>query len=80
MTRTVHGKIHGKTIELTEDLGLAEGQEVAVRVEVVHKGKPWGEGILRSAGIMAEDPDWERVMEEIYQSRKLPRRAQIEGE
>jgi hypothetical protein len=80
MTRSVHGKIHGKTIELTEDLGLAEGQEVAVRVEVVHAGKPWGEGILRSAGIMADDPDWDRIMEEVYQARKLPRRAQTEGE
>jgi hypothetical protein len=80
MTRTVHGKIHGKTIELTEDLGLADGQEVAVRVEVLHAEKPWGEGILRSAGIMADDPDWDRIMEEIYQARKLPRRAQMEGE
>jgi hypothetical protein len=80
MTRTVHGKIHGKSIELTEDLGLAEGQEVAVRVEVVHAEMPCGEGILRSAGIMADDPDWDRIMEEIHQARKLPRRAQMERE
>jgi len=57
MTRTLHGKIHGRTIELYEDLALAEGQEVAVRVEGVHAGKAWGDGILRSAGIMADDSD-----------------------
>ena len=80
MTRTVHGKIHGRTIELAEDLGLADGQDVEVRVEVVPAGKTWGEGILRSAGIMADDPDWDRIMEEIHQARKLPRRPQMEEE
>jgi hypothetical protein len=28
MTKTIHGKVHGRTIELDEDLGVAEGQEV----------------------------------------------------
>ena len=32
MTKTLHGKVHGKTIELDEDLGVAEGQEVEVQV------------------------------------------------
>ena len=80
MTKTVHGKLHGRTIELTEDLGLAEGQEVEVRVEVVPVGKSWGEGILRSAGILADDPDWDDIMEEIYQARKQARRPQMEEE
>lgn len=80
MTKTVHGKIHGRTIELTEDLGLAEGQEVEVRVDVVPAGKTWGEGILRSAGILADDPDWDDIMEEIYQARKQARRPQMEEE
>ncbi len=35
MTRTAHGKIHGKTIELDEDLGVAEGQEVEVQVTMI---------------------------------------------
>jgi hypothetical protein len=35
MTKTVHGKVHGKTIELDEDLGVADGQEVRVQVEIV---------------------------------------------
>jgi hypothetical protein len=31
MTKTIHGKVYGRTIELDEDLGVAEGQEVEVQ-------------------------------------------------
>ena len=40
MTKTIHGKVHGKTIELDEDLGVAEGQEVDVQVTIVEPPKP----------------------------------------
>ena len=33
MTKTVHGKVHGKTIELDEDPGVAEGQEVEIECD-----------------------------------------------
>ena len=36
MTKTIHGRVHGKTIELDEDLGVADGQEVEVQVKIVH--------------------------------------------
>jgi hypothetical protein len=39
MTKTLHGKVHGKTIELDEDLGVAEGQEVEVQVKIVQPAK-----------------------------------------
>jgi hypothetical protein len=39
MTKTIHGKIHGKTIELDEDLGVAEGQEVEVQVTIVQPAR-----------------------------------------
>jgi hypothetical protein len=35
MSKTIHGKVRGKTIELDEDLGVPEGQEVEVQVKVV---------------------------------------------
>ena len=35
MTKTLLGKVHGKTIELEEDLGVAEGQPVEVQVKIV---------------------------------------------
>ncbi|HEV3417061.1 MAG TPA: hypothetical protein VG056_09620 [Pirellulales bacterium] len=57
MARTVHGVVHGKTIEIDEDLGVAEGQAVEVQVKVVPASKPWGEGILRTAGALADDPE-----------------------
>ena len=50
MTRTIHGTIRGKIIELDEDLGVAEGQEVEVQVRIVQPARKWGEGILRTAG------------------------------
>jgi hypothetical protein len=78
MTKTVHGKVHGKTIELDEDLGVADGQEVEVQVTIVPPKKPWGEGIRRSAGGWAAYPEMDDIMEKIHQERKLERRSQTE--
>ena len=52
MTRKIHGKIHGKTIELDEDPGLTGGQEVEITLDVAPIAKVWGEGILRTAGAL----------------------------
>jgi hypothetical protein len=75
------GVIHGKTIELVEDLGLTEGQEVDVVVRV-RKQRPeseWGQGILNSAGAMA--PFWtaddDRILAEIEQDRRQPSTREI---
>ncbi len=78
MTRTIHGVIRGKTIELDEDPGLAEGQGVDIILKAALSQKPWGEGILRTAGALADDPYWDGIMEEIYQDRKRNRRPQME--
>jgi len=80
MTKTIHGKVHGKTIELDEDLGVAEGQEVEVQVKIVGPVRKWGEGILRTAGALADDPHWDAIMEEIHRARKVERRPQGELE
>ena len=78
MTRTIHGRVHGKTIELDEDLGVAEGQEVEVQVRVLPKTarKP-GEGLLRTEGALADDPYWDAIMEEIHRERKKDTRKEI---
>jgi hypothetical protein len=78
MTKTLHGKVHGKIIELDEDLGVAEGQEVEVQVKVILKSarKP-GEGFLRTEGALADDEEWDAIMEEIHKARKVERRPQI---
>jgi hypothetical protein len=80
MTKTLHGKVHGRTIELDEDPGVAEGQEVEVQMKVVPPPQKWGEGILRTAGALADDPHWDAIMEEIHKARKIERRPQGELE
>jgi hypothetical protein len=80
MTKTVHGRVHGKFIELEEDLGVAEGQEVEIQVKTVEPPRKWGEGILRTAGALADDPDWDAIMEEVHQTRRVERRPQGELE
>jgi len=40
MTKTLYGKVHGKTIEFDQDLGVAEGQEVEVQMTVVPPTEP----------------------------------------
>jgi hypothetical protein len=77
MVKVIHGKIHGKTIELDEDLGLAEGQEVEVQVKALPAPEKWGEGLRRSAGALADDPYWDGIMEEIYQARKRDTRREL---
>ncbi|HUY34986.1 MAG TPA: hypothetical protein VMV69_19720 [Pirellulales bacterium] len=78
MTKTIHGKVHGKTIELDEDLGVAEGQEVEVHVRMIpSSSREPGEGFLRTEGALADDTEWDAIMEEIHQARKLERRPQI---
>jgi hypothetical protein len=78
MTKAIHGKVHGKIIELDEDLGVADGQEVEVQVRVIPRTsrKP-GEGFLRTEGALTDDTEWDAIMAEIYQSRKLEGRPPI---
>jgi hypothetical protein len=40
MTKTLHGTVRGRTIELDEDPGEADGQEVRVQITVVEPSKP----------------------------------------
>lgn len=79
MVKLIHGVVHGKTIELKDEIGLADGQEIEITVRIVHPKDKWGEGILRCAGAMA--PHWteedDRILEEIYQDRKRPSRREI---
>jgi hypothetical protein len=54
------GVVHGKTIELDEDVGLPEGQAVSVILQPLTQQDqrlPPGEGIRRSAGAWADDPE-----------------------
>ncbi len=65
------GFIHGKTIELVEELGLMEGQEVVVIIRVLRPGSGPGQGLQNSAGAM--EPHWtpedDLILAEIEQER-----------
>jgi hypothetical protein len=80
MTKTLLGRVHGKTIELDEDLGVVDGQEVEVQIKVISPSANWGDGILRTAGALADDPYWDAIMEEVHQARKIERRPQTEDQ
>ena len=67
---TIHGKIHGKTIELDESIGIAGGQEVEVIVKPAEPRRLWGEGIKRSAGATADELEFDEVFDQTARDRK----------
>jgi hypothetical protein len=78
MTKTVHGKVRGKTIELDEELGVPDGQDVELQVRLIpNSPRTPGEGLLRTEGALANDTEWDAIMEEIYRARKMERRPQF---
>jgi hypothetical protein len=55
MTKTLHGKIRGRTIELDEDPGLAEGQEVEIQMKVAEQPQAaMSPGLARIYAVLAE--------------------------
>ena len=77
--KLARGVVHGKMIELDEDLGIAEGQSVAVRVEVLAAKTQWGDGLRRCAGALADDwtPEDDRILEQIHEDRKRETRREL---
>ncbi len=58
MTKTLHGKVRGNTIELDEDLGMVDGQEVEIQLTIVQTTKPprppISEGLAKIYAILGE--------------------------
>lgn len=76
MNKVMQGIVHGKTIELNDALGVADGQEVEVVVRFSNPSKSWGSGIRESAGGWADYPEMDAIMERILEDRKIERRNQ----
>ena len=79
MIKVMQGVVHGTTIELRENPGVADGQEVEITVRVPEPARAWGEGIRRSAGAMADfwtDED-DKILEELYQERRRDSHREI---
>ena len=73
----LRGVIHGKLIELAEEAGLPDGQEVTVSLNPVEPSEtplPPGEGLRRSFGGWAEDAEeLDQFLEWNRQPRKINR-------
>jgi bifunctional DNA-binding transcriptional regulator/antitoxin component of YhaV-PrlF toxin-antitoxin module len=79
MHKSTHGVVHGKIIELREDLGLAEGQEVEIFVKIVAPRGASSEGLRRCAGALANEWTGEddRILDEIHRERKQDARQDV---
>jgi hypothetical protein len=79
MVKQIRGKVRGRTIELSEDLGLQDGQEVRVHVTLMPPAATWSEGLRRCAGALADEwtEEDDRILEEIHQDRKRDTRPEI---
>ena len=79
MNKVLHGVVHGQTIQLSEPVGVADGQEVEVVVRTSVSSRPWGEGIRKSAGGMSRcwTEEDEQILERIRQDRKRETRPEI---
>ncbi len=79
MTKTIHGIVRGRIIELDRDLGVAEGQEVEIQVKIVPASTTWGDGLKRCAGGLANewtDKD-DQILTSIYEDRKRDDRKEF---
>jgi len=78
MTKILQGTVHGRIIQIEEDLGLSDGQEVEIQLQVKPKShsKP-GDGFLRTEGALTDDNEWDAIMAEIRQARKQERHSAI---
>jgi hypothetical protein len=75
MKTVTRGVIHGKTIELPQETGLPEGQEVTVTLEAAGSTESAREALRRSAGGWAEDAEeLDQYLEWNRQQRKTSRR------
>ena len=69
--RVLRGIVQGNTIHLNDDAGIADGEEVEI---VVRLHATAGEGFQRTEGALADDAEWDDIMDEVHQARKLERR------
>jgi hypothetical protein len=77
--KTFTGIIHGKTIELLESPGIAEGSQVDVVVTRSANEKRPGDGLLATEGALVDDGDWDAIMDEIEKSRGWERASRNGG-
>jgi hypothetical protein len=74
--KTVSGIIHGKTIELNEMPELADGSAVEIVIRPARPHRLPGQGFARTEGALADDAEWDAIMDEVQQARRHERNTQ----
>lgn len=80
MTKIMRGIVHGKTIELDQEIGVPEGEKVEVAIHIIPKApatETWGDGLRRCAGALAGIPGLDEDMEQILGERKTARFREV---
>ena len=73
VSEVIEGVIHGKTIALATDPGLADGQAVRVIVKPLPTPEQRREAILRTAGSMANNAEFDAAMAQVESDRRSAR-------
>ena len=79
MSKIVHGIVHGRTIELDQEVGVPDGQKVEVAIQIIGSGpdtEPW-EKASPMAGAMAGIPGLDEDMKQILGERKTARFREV---
>ena len=61
MTKKLHGKVHGKTIELDEDPGVPDGQQVELQMQIEPTERKWGEASSARQAVGLTIQSWTRL-------------------
>lgn len=78
ITRVLRGIVHGNIIELIDEAGLFDGAEVEVVVRQREANPPTtGRGLQSTEGALADDAEWDAIMDEVQQSRRLANRHSL---
>ena len=75
MSVVTQGIVQGNSIQLTQPLPVPDGQRVEIEVRAVSAGRARGEGLLRTEGALADDDEWDAIMDEIHRARRWERRT-----
>lgn len=67
--KTLRGIVEGNTIHLLQDPGL-DGYRVEVEIRPIASREERIEALKRIAGSMADDPEFDAILEEIQRDRK----------
>jgi hypothetical protein len=81
--KVIRGVIHGRTIELSEETGCAEGAVVEVESRAINDVDVRGENLAKTDTALteAEWKEWEATMAEVVAQRKqIDNRRDVEFE